>query len=115
MKAEPTVGLTPLHVAEWTHAMEQHVFRGRLSPSECRSLHNIFRQDFENGAWRAVPLPENAFDRCTELGRLYAAQHGVRTLDSLHVASALELNASEFWTFDKRQQALAKAAGLQIR
>lgn len=115
MKTEPSVGLTPLQVAEWTHAMEQHVFRGTLSASESRSLHNVFRQDFESGVWREIPLPENAFDRCIELGRRYAARHGTRTLDSLHVASALEMNADEFWTFDKRQQALAKTAGLQTR
>ncbi|MGA2250711.1 hypothetical protein [Terracidiphilus sp.] len=37
---------------------------------------------------------------------------GVRTLDSLHVACALELGARSFWTFDERQERLAIAAGL---
>lgn len=31
---------------------------------------------------------------------------------SLHVASALELGAERFWTFDERQERLAQAAGL---
>lgn len=36
----------------------------------------------------------------------------MRTLDSLHAASALELGAERFWTFDERQEGLAQAAGL---
>lgn len=41
------------------------------------------------------------------------AQRGARTLDSLHVACAMELKANRFWTFDERQAKLAKAAGLR--
>jgi predicted nucleic acid-binding protein len=38
----------------------------------------------------------------------------VRTLDSLHVACALELKAERFWTFDDRQARLAEAVGLNL-
>ncbi len=38
---------------------------------------------------------------------------GVRTLDSLHVAAALQLKAEQFWTFDARQAKLAQAEGLK--
>ena len=38
-----------------------------------------------------------------------------RTLDTLHVASALELKAEHFWTFDDRQAKLALAVGLKTR
>jgi len=58
-------------------------------------------------------MPEDAFDRCTELARRYGPKFGTRTLDSLHVACALELKAEQFWTFDQRQAKLAKAAGLK--
>jgi hypothetical protein len=49
-----------------------------------------------------------------QFARKHAARLGVRTLPSLHVASALELNAEQFWTFDDRQKKLAQAAGLRI-
>jgi predicted nucleic acid-binding protein len=42
-----------------------------------------------------------------------AARLGLRTLDTLHVASTLELKADRFWTFDERQKKLARAAGLK--
>ena len=37
---------------------------------------------------------------------------GVRTLNSLHTAAALELGADKFWTFKERQARLAQAVGL---
>jgi predicted nucleic acid-binding protein len=58
-------------------------------------------------------MPERAFERSADLARRYGAKLGVRTLDSLHVASALELKAERFWTFDERQAKLAKAVGLK--
>ena len=66
------------------------------------------------GRWISVPMPENAFDRCAELARRYGPKLGVSTLDSLHVACALELKAQRFWTFDERQAKLARAEGLRI-
>jgi len=48
------------------------------------------------------------------LGRRYGPQLGTRTVDTLHVACALELKAERFWTFDERQAKLARARGLKI-
>jgi len=59
-------------------------------------------------------MPENAFNLCADLGHRYRPKLGVRTLDSLHVACALELKAERFWTFDERQAKLAKAQGLKF-
>ena len=51
---------------------------------------------------------------CVDLARRYGPTLGVRTLDSLHVACALELGADKFWTFDERQAKLAEAVGLDV-
>jgi len=56
---------------------------------------------------------DQAFELCAQLAHQHAARLGVRTLDTLHVASALELKAVHFWTFDERQAKLALAAGLK--
>jgi predicted nucleic acid-binding protein len=65
------------------------------------------------GRWILLPMPEDAFELCADLGRRYGPRLGMRTLDTLHVACALELNAKQFWTFDERQAKLAKAQGLR--
>jgi predicted nucleic acid-binding protein len=105
--------LTSLHRAEWFHAIAQHVFRGAIPESRAGELHSLFELDMKTGPWREVAVPENAFERCADLGRRYGPKLGVRTLDSLHVACALELKAERFWTFDERQAKLAKASGLK--
>jgi len=49
-----------------------------------------------------------------ELGEKYTRTLGVRALDLLHVGAARALGARVFLTFDARQHALAKAAGLRV-
>lgn len=63
--------------------------------------------------WAETAIPERAFDRSADLARRHGAKLGIRTLDSLHVACALELKAERFWTFDERQAKLARAEGLK--
>jgi predicted nucleic acid-binding protein len=106
--------LTPLHLAEWSHAIAQHVFRSKMTPSEARQMYLHLEADLSVGRWRETALPEHVFDLCADLARRHGAKLGVRTLDSLHVATALQLNAERFWTFDDWQAKLAKAEGLKI-
>lgn len=113
--SRPTLWMTPLHVAEWTHAVEQHVFRKAISRSEADRLLRTFQEHRARGLWQEVDLPDQALEICAQLGQQFGAKLGVRTLHTLHVAAALELKAERFWTFDQRQQKLASAVGLKIR
>ena len=114
MASRPVVWLTPFHVAEWTHAVEQQIFRRVASRSEADRVYRQFQQHRDSGLWVEVALPESVFDVCAQLARRHGARLGLRTLDTLHVASALELKAQRFWTFDERQKRLARAVGLRI-
>ena len=114
LRARPSLWMTPLHVAEWTHAVEQHVFRKAISRREADSLLERFDEHRGRGLWKEAALPDRAFEVCSQLAQRHAAKLGVRTLDTLHVACALELKAEHFWTFDERQAKLAVAAGLKI-
>jgi predicted nucleic acid-binding protein len=112
MASKPRIWLTPLHFAEWTHAVAQHVFRKEISMQEARQAHNELDRDRGSGLWLEFDLPESVWRTCADLARKHGPKLGTRTLDSLHVASALDLGAKAFWTFDERQAKLATAAGL---
>ncbi len=109
----PSFALTPLHLSEWAHALAQQEFRGSLTPAKARQIHADFVSDQSSGVWNHTPLPESAFELCVQLAQQHGPRLGIRTLDSLHVACALELKAERFWTFDERQAKLAKAEGLK--
>jgi predicted nucleic acid-binding protein len=111
----PRLWFTPLHKTEWVHAIEQHVFRGQMSVTTANKVYSEFERDNRSGLWEEIPLPEAVYERATELARRYIARTGTRTLDTLHVAAALELKAERFLTFDNRQTKLAKAVGLKLK
>ena len=115
LASKPMLWITPLHVAEWTHAIELHVFRGSASRSEADRARRLFEQHRQQGYWRPASLPESAWELCAELAEKHAARIGMRTLDTLHVAYALELKADRFWTIDQRQADLAVAVGLKTK
>jgi predicted nucleic acid-binding protein len=58
-------------------------------------------------------MPDSVSDVCAALARRHGPRLGIGTLDSLHLAAALQLEAERFWTFDERQAKLAKAEGLK--
>jgi predicted nucleic acid-binding protein len=94
------------------HAVGQHVFRKEISALEARRAQAELDRDLGSGLWRKIDLPESVWDTCAELARRHGPRLGIRTLDSLHVAAALELAATGFWTVDERQAKLALAEGL---
>lgn len=115
MSAAPGVWVTPLNRAEFAHALYQQVFRVRFSAAEARLVWFNFETDWSNGIWIPVSLPERIWETSIDLAREHGPTLGVRTLDSLHVACALELKAQRFWTFDERQARLAEAVGLDTK
>ena len=126
---QPRLWLTPLHRAEWTHAIAQHVFLGKMSAREAQRVYRDFEKDRTNSLWAEIDLPDAAFELLRELPArqshgpillslkivpyLVVSKRG-STPDTLHVAAALELGAEHFWTFDERQAKLAKAGGLEL-
>jgi predicted nucleic acid-binding protein len=113
MNLNPRLWFSPLHLAECFHAIAQQVFYGRITAADAQDIYGNLRSDQTAGLWAETPIPENAFELCADLARRYGPKLGIRTLDSLHVACALELKAEQFWTFDERQAKLAKAEGLE--
>jgi predicted nucleic acid-binding protein len=111
MAGSPSVWLTEFNRAELANSIFQQVFLKRLTPADADQVWSDFKRDCADGVWTGVGFPYHAWKTCTDLARRYGPTLGVRTLDSLHVACALELKAQRFWTFDDRQARLAEAVG----
>jgi len=113
-QGRPTFLLTPLGEAEFVNALELQVFRKEWTRGQAHTVHNNFLQHQAAAIIRNEPFPSQAWERAVILSRRHAAALGARTLDVLHVASALVLTPDVFFTFDKRQSQLAKAEGLRV-
>ena len=91
--------VNPLHELEMRSALRQKASRGELTQTECDALSAQVESDLATA-------------------EALSAAHGVatlcRSLDTLHVALALELGATEFCTFGLRQSRMATAAGLRV-
>lgn len=65
---------------------------------------------------RPVPVSRPELEaQFEELALRHTAEHGFRTYDLLHVASALLLRCDTFWSFDPKASRLARLEGLEIR
>lgn len=112
LTSKPALWLTPFNRTELAHTLYQQVFRGRILAADARLAWDAFEQDCARGLWVSVDLPKTTWETGIDLAQKFGPTLGVRTLDSLHVACALELKARRFWTFDERQARLAEAVGL---
>ena len=105
--------LTPFGELELRNALELRVFRGELTPSEVEAARAALCEDVEKGIYVLRAFPDGAFERAKEMAHKRTARLGTRTLDILHVASALILQAEVFYSFDRNQRKLARAEGLK--
>ncbi len=107
--------VNPLHELEMRSALRQKVGRRELSQIECDTLIAQVESDLITGVLERVTV---FWPDVFATAEALSATHGVptlcRSLDTLHVALALELGVTEFCTFDLRQSRMAAAAGLTV-
>lgn len=90
-------------------------FRGAISAEARDDALASFDEDVAAGRYGSADLLwRAALQRSADLSRKHTGALGCRTLDVLHVASALELGLPRFLTFDARQRGLARAVGLRL-
>jgi hypothetical protein len=112
---DPPAVLTHLHRVELSAAWHLKAFRRELDRATVARALDDLESDVEAGVWAppAYDLVE-VHARAESLARDHAPTLGTRTLDILHVAAAVLLGAPHFVTGDRRQAALARAAGLEV-
>lgn len=107
--------ITALHRLEMKAAFGQKQGRDEITESERDAVLASFENDQAAGVFAGTsPTWTDVFTRAENLATAHAATNLCRSLDTLHVALALELGATEFCTFDQRQAAMAHAAGLVV-
>jgi predicted nucleic acid-binding protein len=106
--------ITPFGELELVNAVALRLFRKEISASQLKAALALIRKDLEDGLLMVNALSASSFDRAKQIARRQTPRLGTRTLDVLHVASALILQARTFYTFDTRQSKLADAEGLLV-
>jgi predicted nucleic acid-binding protein len=90
-------------------------YRGFITAETHEAALAALDDDFTEGRYKQADLLWRAtLRRAADLSREHTATLGCRSLDVLHVASAIELEFKQFTTFDSRQQQLARAVGLKL-
>lgn len=109
------VPLTPLHELEIHNTLHALVGRGAITDGQRAASEHVFRTDIAAGRLaRTVPDWSAVFRRSVELAAAHTADTLARSLDILHIAMALPLS-DVFVTADKRQAAIARHAGMDVR
>jgi predicted nucleic acid-binding protein len=114
-RIEHALPWTWLHQVEFRNAMRLRVFRAEISVEQREASFAAWRTDLTAGVWiRRDPSLESLLTEAEALSDQFVEEVGARSLDVLHVAAARILGCRELWTFDRRQRALAVAAGFTL-
>lgn len=107
------VAISLLATVEMASVLRKHVRTGRLALRDVAAIETDFQGDIAAGCLTVVDLPASTF----HLARSLVATHserGLRTLDALQLAAALQSGATTFVTADGKLAAAAAASGLHV-
>lgn len=115
-RATEPLPFTPFHRHELRNGIRLRVFRGEITVEQRKAAFREMDSDLEENILTHTTIPwADTFREAENLAGNHTETLGVRSFDLLHVSLALTLGATEFLTFDMRQAALAKAAGLKVK
>jgi predicted nucleic acid-binding protein len=107
--------LTRLQEAEVRNALRLKLFRREVTGLELFEAMQTLDEDIHSARLERVHFSEaDLYRRAESLSDQFTMNLGTRTLDILQVAAALEIGSTRFVSFDRRQRALAKQAGLKV-
>lgn len=113
-RAQLPLLITPFVELELTNAISLRLFRKELPASTIKAAIALLDGDLQGGVLLSRPIPASAFERAKRMAIKQTPRLGTRSLDVLHVASALALKTDTLYTFDARQAKRAAAEGLHI-
>jgi len=98
-------------LTEFSSALSIKLRTGQISEANAKRVRKEFGV-LADGGLRIVPVSRSAFVRAAEMVKLH--DHGLRAGDSLHLAVALELEASHMATLDRTLAANARRNGMKL-
>ena len=108
--------LSQLTVLELKNALHLNVFQKKITEATRRAAWSAFETDLAAGLHAVMPIPSaDHYGKAGELADKYSGAEGNRSLDLMHVAAALLLQAGELLTLDSRQRKVAIGEGLKVR
>lgn len=106
---------TVFHGLEFTNAIQSKLYRKEISDKQAGKVLKRFNDHEKEGIFYMPPINwADVFSLTLDLSNNYTKSTGSRSLDIIHVASALTMGADRFFTFDTKQSQLASTAGIQI-
>lgn len=110
------VFITPLVLFEAQNSIRGFPIAGKCSPAEALSALEGIKRGLLEGLFICQSVPtKRLFPQATRLSLYHTVSATFGAMDVLHVASAMELDADTFLTFDTRQREMAAAEDLKVR
>ena len=107
------VDVSVLATVELSSTLRKCQRSDRLSANDVLAIEAVFAADLDAGCIRILDMPPGVFHVAKTLVASHAV-HGLRTLDALQLAAALESGASTFVTADGKLAGAAAASGLHV-
>ena len=111
----------------WLHQYQDPVWISPLSDIELiaafsrndsaiagRKAIDHYLEDLESGLYRKLEMDAAVFENAQNIAQQHAWQYGLRSLDILHLATAVRHGIASFGSFDNRQSDAAEALGLNV-
>jgi len=114
-KNNEAIPLTRFHELEFTNAVYLKQLRTEMTKEQVLFVLSKFDEHQRRGVYYRPQINwVDTINLALDLSQSHTKTAGSRSLDIIHVASALAIKANRFLSLDKKQSALADLAGLTI-
>lgn len=115
-QSDGAVILSPLSLLEIRNALNMAIGRGEMGETERDAVLDDIRQQLESGYFRMAGTSQSEiYAKAEELSNRHTKTLATRSLDLMHVATAILCKAKRFLSTDTRQREAAKAEGLEVK